>query len=90
MFIVAKHTISDPERFWGAVRTAVASPMPEGVRLHGTYPNPGGTEAVCLWEADSVDTVRGAVEQVSGDASRNEFFEVDPANAIGLPGTAMR
>ena len=90
MFIVAKHRISDPERFWEAVRTAMAGPQPEGVRLHGTYPNQGGTEAVCLWEADSADTVRDAVERVTGDASRNEFFEVDPTNAVGLPGTTMR
>ena len=85
MYFVAKHRISDPERFWGAVRAAMAGPPAEGVRLHGTYPNRDGTEAVCLWEADSLAAVRAAVEGVVGDTSRNEYFEVDEANAIGLP-----
>ncbi len=89
MYLNAKHAISDPARFWGAVRAAVAPPA-GGPKLHGTYPNRDGTEAVCLWEAESVDAVKAAVEAVVGNASRNEFFEVDPANAVGLPGQAQR
>lgn len=77
-YIVAIHDISDPDRFWSA---ADPSLIPPGVALHATYPREDGTRAVCLWEADSVDTVRDLIESATGDASRNEFFEVDPQHA---------
>lgn len=85
-YVVAIHDISDPDRFWSS---ADASKLPQGVALHATYPRADGSRAVCLWEADSVDTVRKLVDEVTGDASRNEFFEADPehAGALGLSGT---
>jgi hypothetical protein len=84
-YIVAIHDISDPQRFWGAADAATE--FPPGIVLHATYPRGDGSRAVCLWEADSVDAVRGLIQSVSGDASDNEFFEVDTrhANALGLP-----
>jgi hypothetical protein len=83
-YIVAIHEISDPERFWGA---ADPSRVPPGIALHQSYPREGGTRAVCLWEADSVAVVRDLIEDVVGDASNNEFFEVDTTHAglRGLP-----
>ncbi len=88
-YIVAIHDISDPERFWGAADPSRA--FPPGIALHASYPREGGTRAVCLWEADSVGAVRDLIESVIGDASNNEFFEVDPTHAgvRGLPTTAM-
>jgi hypothetical protein len=83
MHIVAKHEISDPEQFWSAIEGA--GEPPEGVSLHSTLPSPDGTKAVCVWEADSVETVRGVVEGTTGEWSRNEFFEVDAGKAQGLP-----
>jgi hypothetical protein len=82
-YVVAIHEISDPDRFWGA---ADPSAIPEGVTLHATYPRGDGARAVCLWEADSVDTVRDLVDGLAGDAARNEFFEADPQHmgALGL------
>jgi hypothetical protein len=85
-YFVAIHDVSDPERFWGGVAEGIGG-MPQGVALHATYPSQDGSKAVCLWEADSVDTVRQIVEGAAGDSSRNEFFEVDPqhAGARGVP-----
>ena len=87
-YIVAIHDISDPERFWGAADPS--QEFPAGIALHSSYPRAGGTRAVCLWEADSADTVRNLIESVTGDSSRNEFFEVDPQhpNVLGLPAAA--
>jgi hypothetical protein len=83
-YIIAIHDISDPDRFWSAADTAS---IPSGVTLHNIYPRGDGSRAVCLWEADSVDTVRDVVEGASGDASRNEYYEVDAQHpgATGLP-----
>jgi hypothetical protein len=84
MYVVAKHEISDPERFWSAIQGA--GDLPEGVSIHSTLPSPDGAKAVCVWEADSVETIRELVEGTVGESSRNEFFEVDASNAQGLPG----
>ena len=78
-YIVAIHDISDPERFWGAADPS--REFPPRIALHASYPREGGTRAVCLWEADSVETVRNLIESTTGDASRNEFFEADPQHA---------
>jgi hypothetical protein len=85
-YFVAIHDVSDPERFWGGAAEGIGS-LPQGVALHATYPRHGGSKAVCLWEAESMDAVRQIVEGAAGDSSRNEFFEVDPqhAGARGLP-----
>jgi hypothetical protein len=81
--VVAIHSISDPDKFWSR---ASESELPEGVTIHSALPNDDGSRAVCLWEADSVDTVRRLVEDTQGDVSSNEFFEVNAGNAQGLPG----
>jgi hypothetical protein len=77
------HTISDPQSFWSAVEE---SDIPDGVSVRQVVPNGDGSKAVCLWEADSVDAVKGVVEGSVGDASSNEYFEVDASKAQGLPG----
>ena len=82
MHVVAIHSIRDAEKFWGAAEQAE---LPDGVALHATYPNEDGSKAVCLWEADSVDTVRELVDDAVGEVSTNEFFEVNEQNADGLP-----
>jgi hypothetical protein len=85
-YIVAIHEISDPERFWGAAGDP-SREFPPGIALHTSWPREGGSRAVCLWEADSVGAVRDLIESVVGDASNNEFFEVDTTHAglRGLP-----
>jgi hypothetical protein len=85
MHIVAIHEISDPETFWGA---AEGMNLPEGTTLHSAIPNGDGTRAVCVWESDSVDTVRDFVDGNVGHVSKNEFFTVNEQNAVGLPGAA--
>jgi hypothetical protein len=83
MHIVAIHAISDPQTFWGA---AEGMDLPEGTSLHSAIPNEDGTRAVCVWESDSVDTVRDFVDGSVGQVSKNEFFAVNEQNAMGLPG----
>ena len=85
-YVVAIQDVSDPERFWSGAKEAVGR-LPQGITLHATYPQQDGSKAVCLWEAESVDAVRRAVEEAVGGTSRNQFFEVDSqhAGARGLP-----
>ena len=81
--VIAIHSISDPDRFWAAVGQ---TEIPQGTTLHTVLPNDDGTRAVCVWEADSADAVKQLVEGTVGDVSSNEFFQVNPQNAQGLPG----
>jgi len=88
-YIVAIHTIADPELFWSSAAEAVPN-LPAGISLHATYPQHDGTRAICLWEAASVDEIRGLVDSATGSFSSNDYFEVDPAHAgaFGLPSGA--
>jgi hypothetical protein len=86
MYVIAIHAISDPQTFWGA---AEALDLPEGTTLHSAIPNEDGTRAVCVWQSDSVDTVRDFVEENVGKVSKNEYFPVNEQNAMGLPGAPV-
>jgi hypothetical protein len=80
MYIVAQHRIKDPARFWSASPQGPGAPS-----LHAAYPSLDKTEGVCLWETDSVDDLREALDQLVGDAAENTFFEVDAGSAFGIP-----
>ncbi len=82
MYAIAIHQISDPETFWAA---AADLQLPQGTTLHSAIPNGDGTRAVCVWESDSLDTVRDFVETNAGQISNNEYYEVNEQNAMGLP-----
>jgi len=53
--------------------------------LNSMFPSEDGARAVCVWEAGSVEDVRSFVDSATGDLSRNEYFPVADAQAIGLP-----
>lgn len=85
MYIVLIHDISDPEKF--QTRAIESMPLiPADVRLHYSLPNRGGSRGVCLWEADSVETVKNVIENVAGlgEFSKNEYFEVDPSRPLTI------
>ena len=86
MYLIAIHNISDPEKFWA---TAGELEVPAGTSLHTVAPSQDHKRAVCVWESDSLDTVRDFVETNAGDISRNEYYEVDEQVAMGLPGSSV-
>lgn len=83
MYIVVKHEIRDAKSFFDKGATMVQS-LPEGVHAHLFLPDKAMTSAVCLWEADSVGTVKSVVEKELGRFSRNDYYELDGAKASGL------
>jgi hypothetical protein len=82
MYVVAIHRISDPGKF---LSTAQTTELPAGLTLHSLLPSQDGSQAVCLWEGSSVEDVRALVEGPVGEISRNEYFQVEDAKAVGLP-----
>lgn len=84
MYVVAKHRIKDAERFLSLAQLA-AEQAPQGVYGRQFCPSRDRTEAVCLWEADSVETVKDYLDSLAGEASENEYFQVGIEHAIGMP-----
>lgn len=84
MYVVAKHRIRDAERFLSLAQVA-AEQAPPGVYGRQFCPSRDRTEAVCLWEADSVETVRDYLDSLVGEASENAYFQVRMEHAIGIP-----
>jgi hypothetical protein len=80
MYVAAIHSISDPKAFWGGQLD-----LPQGTTVSTVVPNEDGTRGICIFESDSVDTVRDLVESATRQISRNEYFAVDAENAQGLP-----
>jgi hypothetical protein len=82
MYIVANHTISNPEKFWGLAKS---TPIPPLLKLHCVFPSTDGAKGTCLWEAQSVDAVKQFVETLTSAFARNEYMIIESANAMGLP-----
>jgi hypothetical protein len=82
MYILVQHSITDPSAFWNAADPNAISPK---VKLHHTFPTPDGSRAVCIWEADSVDTLRGLLEPLISPISRNEYFQIENREGFARP-----
>jgi hypothetical protein len=80
MYVVAIHSISDPDAFWGGKLD-----LPEGTELPFVAPSNDGTRGVCIFKSDSVDTVRNLVDGATAAIAKNEFYALNASNAQGLP-----
>ena len=85
MYAIAIHTISDPERFWAGAQSLE---IPNGLTLHSTIGNQEGTKAVCVWEADSLDSISSFVDPATEGLSTNEYFQANEQYSMGLPAHA--
>jgi hypothetical protein len=85
VYAIAIHTISDPEKFWAGAQDME---IPSGLTLHSVVGNQDGTKAVCVWEADSVDSIRNFVDPATEGISTNEYFQANEQNSMGLPAQA--
>src|SRR5713101_5098686 len=80
MYVVAIHSISDPEAFWGGQLD-----LPNGTELPVVAPSSDGTQGVCIFKSDSVNTVQKLVDGATSTVSRNEFYALNEGNTLGLP-----
>jgi hypothetical protein len=85
MNIVAQHRITDLEKFSSLDAAEIAEGAPVGVQLRQFFPLQGGQTAICLWEADSIDTLRDYLDPATAGVSENTYFEVDTERSLGLP-----
>jgi hypothetical protein len=88
MHVVVQHRITDPEKFFSMNAEDVAGGGPPGVQGQQFFPSQDGSVAVCLWDADSIESLRDYLDPATAGASENTYFEVDRQRAVGLPETA--
>ena len=83
MYVVVQHTFKDPQAaFSRGERLIKNEGAPTGVRGLQFYPARDGSGATCLWEADSVEDVKGYVDEALGDSSQNRCYEVAAEQAF--------
>lgn len=89
MIVGIYHTITDTQKFWevaGKVDTMnKGGKLPKGIKGLTFAPSTDGRKAFCLWEADSINSLKSLLEPLTGTAARNEYFEVDAQKSEGLP-----
>jgi hypothetical protein len=83
MFIAIVHDIHDPTTF--QQRAEQVFPLPEGLHVHKFFPSTKLDQAVCLYEAPSVDQLREYLDGTLGDASTQRYFPVAEDHSIGMP-----
>ena len=84
MYVVVNHAIGDPSKFWVTAQSATAS-LPEGLKLIHTFPSSDGGKAVCVWEGDSVESVRRFLDPATAGMARNDYFEAPNKEGISIP-----
>ena len=76
MFVTVIHHINDPEGFEAAEERAMAAGLPSHVALPIHAATNDHTLGICIWEGESVESVREVVEAAVGDWSTNEYYEM--------------
>ena len=86
MIIHVNHKINNPEAFWKSAQDNLPN-LPEAnvQRVIQSLPNADMSEASCLWEAESIDALNSYLRSKVGDTSTEVYYEVNTANALGLP-----
>ena len=88
-YVTVYHRLTDaPTAFARGANLLEGKDAPPGVRVLQFYPSEDQSAVACLWEADSMGTVREYVDSTLGDSSENSYFEVDADQARGLPQSA--
>jgi hypothetical protein len=93
MYIGIHHTINDAQKWEQGTQSVMSKvkggTLPAGMKPVFFIPATNKKTTFCVWEADSVDTVRKFVDRETGTAARNDYFEVDTKNSMGLPVVAV-
>ena len=62
MFIVVEHTITNPDAFFELAPKVSEAPL--GIKVLQFFPSTSKDRAVCLWEAESVETLKRFLERI--------------------------
>ncbi|CAM3191734.1 hypothetical protein SAXI111661_21925 [Saccharomonospora xinjiangensis] len=82
--VLAVSTVTDQDRFWGALKKAHAA-LPKDARWKVAVASKDGGKPVNILTHESIEDVKRFFEEHAGDYATTEYFEADAANAVGLP-----
>jgi hypothetical protein len=85
-FCIYHREISDWNRFNDLGNEL--SQAPANLKSLAYFPNRDHKSAICLWYADSLQSLRNYLDQKCSGVCRNDYFEVDEQAARGLPKVA--
>ena len=86
MIIVVNHKINNPADFWASAQKSLPELPASGVqRVLQVMPNNDMTQATCVWEADSIDTLNTYLRSKVSDWSEESYYELNGAAAMGVP-----
>ena len=87
MYIVVSHDINNTEDFWASAQLHLPN-LPEGgvKRIVSVFPNQSMDKCTCVWEADSIENLDKYLRDKVGDSSRDSYYQVNEATAVGLFG----
>jgi len=86
MIILVNHKINNPAAFWASARQSLPQlPEADVQRVLQVVPNTDMSEATCIWEAASINALDSYLRSKVGDASSETYYEVNVANAMGMP-----
>jgi hypothetical protein len=85
MIIVVNHNISNPADFWASAQKSLPA-LPEGgvTRVMQVMPNNDMTQATCVWEAESIETLDSYLRSKVQDWSTETYYELNTAAAMGV------
>jgi hypothetical protein len=89
MHIAVHHQITNPQK-WEQATTRIKEMvtndrLPKGLKGLLFLPAMDGHKADCVWEANSLESLKGFLDRETGSGAKNEYFQIDDATAFGLP-----
>lgn len=91
MHVTIHHTITDQQKWEQSGKRikelSEQGRLPQGLKGLMFLPSVDGHKADCLWEANSVEALKSFIDRETGGGAKNEYFQVDNAAAMGLPGS---
>ena len=88
MLVIAQHTILNPQVFWSKAQSINAL-IPADLKLLSVFPSKDMKTGTCIWEGVSASAVQKFLDDNVGNVSKNFCYEIDEANAMGLPKKVM-
>ncbi|HIF9313223.1 TPA: hypothetical protein ACX6Q1_001509 [Photobacterium damselae] len=56
--------------------------LPSGIQLHAQILDPISGHCRCIWEVDSIESLRQYIEPTANSSAKCRYFEIDPIRAI--------
>jgi hypothetical protein len=89
MHVSVHHSITDPQKWEQATKNIMAKAeqggLPPGCKGLMYLPGVDIRKADCVWEAQSIETLKSFLDREIGAAARNDYFQINTDAAFGLP-----